>query len=213
MTNTIISLIRHGEVYNPHKTYYGRLPRFRLSENGRIQAANTARYLLDEGVTAVYTSPLLRARQTATIISTQLALPLHISKFLLEAYTPHDGRPLAELDQRGWDVYTDSPPAFEQPIDIVERMSHFIGSIRRKQAGGHTILVTHADPVAWTVMWASKTEWAAKRPLLINDRRRLKQVGLPVNYPYYASVVTMQFDDGEKRPFAMSYTDVNSDKK
>ncbi len=213
MTETIISLVRHGEVYNPHKTYYGRLPRFLLSENGRIQAANTARYLLDAQITAVYSSPLLRARQTATIISTQLALPLHISKFLLEAYTPHDGRPLAELDQRDWDVYTDSPPEFEQPIDIVERMSHFIGNIRRKHAGGHTVLVTHADPVAWTVMWASKMEWAAKRPLQINDRRRLKQAGLPVNYPYYASVVTMRFDDEGKRPFAMSYTDMNSNKE
>ena len=195
MKQTTISLVRHGEVYNPHKTYYGRLPRFRLSENGRIQAANTARYLLDEGVTAVYTSPLLRARQTATIISTQLALPLHISKFLLEAYTPHDGRPLAELAQSGWDVYTDSPPEFEQPADIVQRMSHFIGIIQRRHVGDHTVLVTHGDPVAFTVMWASKTE----------------QARLPVNYPYYASVVTMQFDDGEKRPFAMNYTDVNSD--
>ena len=198
MTETTISLIRHGEVYNPHKTYYGRLPRFRLSKKGRAQAANTARYLLDEGVTAVYTSPLLRARQTAIIIANQLALPLHTSKFLLEAYTPHDGRPLAELDQRNWDVYTDSPPEFEQPADIVQRMSHFIGIIRRKQAGGHTVLVTHADPVAWSVMWASKTEWAAKRPLRINDRRQLKRAGLSANYPYYASVVTLQFDDEGK---------------
>ena len=203
MEKITISLIRHGEVHNPQKIYYGRLPHFRLSATGRTQATNTAQFLSSEQVTAVYTSPLLRAKQTATIIATHLHLPLHISKFLLEAYTPHDGRPLAELDQRNWDVYTDSPPEFEQPIDIVRRISHFIGKIRRKPAGGHTILVTHADPVAWTVMWASK------KPFIISQRRQLKQAGLPVNYPQYASVVTLLFNDAGKRPFNMTYQDVN----
>ena len=35
---TCISLLRHGEVDNPQEVYYGRLPGFGLSAEGRRQA-------------------------------------------------------------------------------------------------------------------------------------------------------------------------------
>jgi broad specificity phosphatase PhoE len=35
---TIVHLLRHGEVYNPEKVLYGRLPDFHLSELGREMA-------------------------------------------------------------------------------------------------------------------------------------------------------------------------------
>jgi broad specificity phosphatase PhoE len=38
---TIVHLLRHGEVYNPTKILYGRLPGFRLSELG-VQMAQAA---------------------------------------------------------------------------------------------------------------------------------------------------------------------------
>ncbi|MEE2044317.1 histidine phosphatase family protein, partial [Nocardiopsis tropica] len=31
-TTTVVHLLRHGEVYNPDKVLYGRLPDFHLSE-------------------------------------------------------------------------------------------------------------------------------------------------------------------------------------
>ena len=34
---TIVHVMRHGEVYNPDKILYGRLPDFHLSEKGRAQ--------------------------------------------------------------------------------------------------------------------------------------------------------------------------------
>nr|MDT0663904.1 fumarylacetoacetate hydrolase family protein [Micromonospora sp. DSM 115978] len=42
---TRVHLVRHGEVFNPEKILYGRLPGFRLSENGERQAKVTAEYL------------------------------------------------------------------------------------------------------------------------------------------------------------------------
>jgi hypothetical protein len=43
---TTILLIRHGEVENPRGIFYGGLPRFGLSVNGRRQAAAAAETLL-----------------------------------------------------------------------------------------------------------------------------------------------------------------------
>ena len=66
---TTIDLIRHADVHNPDDLFYGRSPRFRLSELGRRQAAATAALLAEAPLAAVYTSPLLRARQTVAIIA------------------------------------------------------------------------------------------------------------------------------------------------
>jgi 16S rRNA processing protein RimM len=42
---TVVHLVRHGEVYNPTKVLYGRLPGFRLSDDGRQMARDAAEAL------------------------------------------------------------------------------------------------------------------------------------------------------------------------
>jgi broad specificity phosphatase PhoE len=49
MTLTTIHLLRHGEVHNPTKVLYGRLPGFRLSERGLEQAEVAARFCVRAG--------------------------------------------------------------------------------------------------------------------------------------------------------------------
>ena len=44
---TVVHLLRHGEVHNPGSILYGRIPGFRLSENGRDQADIVAKALAD----------------------------------------------------------------------------------------------------------------------------------------------------------------------
>ncbi len=189
---TTISLVRHGEVYNPQELYYGRLPRFRLSATGREQAATTGDYLAGQAVTSVYSSPLLRARQTAGIIAARLALPVHYDKRLLEVHSPHDGKTQAKMAQRDWDLYTGSSDQFEQPADIVERVVRFVTAIRRRHPAQHTIAVSHADPLAWATLWATG------QPLTLQGRRNLTTFGLPVDYPTYACVISLVFvDEGE----------------
>ena len=39
---SVVHLLRHGEVFNPGRVLYGRLPGFNLSELGRRQAAASA---------------------------------------------------------------------------------------------------------------------------------------------------------------------------
>ena len=42
---TIVHVMRHGEVYNPDKILYGRLPDYHLSDKGRAQAQAVADWL------------------------------------------------------------------------------------------------------------------------------------------------------------------------
>ncbi len=62
---TTVWLVRHGYVHNPNKIIYGRLPRFRLSERGVEEARAAGRMMSEMTLHAAYSSPLLRARQTA----------------------------------------------------------------------------------------------------------------------------------------------------
>jgi broad specificity phosphatase PhoE len=116
---TTIYFVRHGEIDNPQQLYYGRLPGYHLSETGQAQARAAAAYLENVELSAVYTSPQLRARQTAEVICAkhQRLIPQTL-ELLNEVYTPYDGTPYAELVPRDFDLYTDSAPPFEQPDDI-----------------------------------------------------------------------------------------------
>ncbi len=66
---TTLYFVRHGHVYNPQQIIYARLPRFRLSDEGVQQAILAAAVLKDVHPAAIYTSPMLRARQTAGYIA------------------------------------------------------------------------------------------------------------------------------------------------
>ena len=69
MSRTVVHLLRHGEVHNPERILYGRLPGFGLSDLGVRQAEQVAAYLRDHDVVHVVSSPLLRAQQTAAPIA------------------------------------------------------------------------------------------------------------------------------------------------
>ena len=66
---TTVHLLRHGEVHNPDKVLYGRLPGYRLSELGHEMAQRAAEALASRDVTAVIASPLERAQQTAAPVT------------------------------------------------------------------------------------------------------------------------------------------------
>jgi len=61
---TIVHVMRHGEVHNPDKILYGRLPDFHLSERGRAQAQAVAEWMGDRDITYLVASPLDRAQES-----------------------------------------------------------------------------------------------------------------------------------------------------
>ena len=149
MSDTTILLIRHADVHNPDQIVYGRLPRFRLSEDGLAQAAATARALAHEAIAAIYTSPMLRARQTANAIARQHpGIPVRVSRFLQEIQTSWQGTPWAEIgaDQNLYEPLLN--PGDETMEDVADRMELLIRRLARRHEGQTVACVSHGDPIA-----------------------------------------------------------------
>lgn len=187
---TTVIFVRHGRVHNPNQVYYGRLPRFGLSAIGREEARQAGRIIGRKPVSALYSSPMLRARQTADLIAAAYPAPLerHITNLLNEAYSPWDGSTYADMRARDWDLYTGSPPPYEQPADILLRSQTFIRHCLRRHPGETVIGVTHGDTVAFSLLWA------LGEPPYIEQRHHFKQRGLPDDYPHTASLTSLSFN-------------------
>lgn len=144
----MVLLVRHAEVHNPGDILYGRLPRFRLSEKGREQAAALGQSLARFRLEAVYTSPLLRARQTADLIARfQGDVRLRRDRALLEVRTSYQGSPNSIL-KPGFSFYDPQPgPEDESMQDIWQRMSTFMLQAARRHPGGVVAGISHGDPI------------------------------------------------------------------
>ena len=84
--------MRHGEVYNPEKILYGRLPDYHLSDTGRAQAQAVADWLADRDIVYVVASPLERAQETATPIAAGHGLPINTDDELIESANVFEGQ-------------------------------------------------------------------------------------------------------------------------
>jgi len=146
---TEILVVRHADVHNPKDILYGRLPGYRLSDKGRAQAEETAKFIAARSVTAIYTSPLLRARQTAHILTHyHSSLSVRVSSRLLEVKTAYQGSPNAIIT-RGFSFYEPrKDPGDESMAEVFDRLLRFLRQAVRRHAGGTVVAVTHADPIA-----------------------------------------------------------------
>ncbi len=196
-----IFLVRHGAVHNPAGIYYGRLPRFRLSAAGRRQATLAGAQLRAWPVAQVISSSLLRARQTAYHLAAAagVAAPIRCSRLWSEVYTPYDGRLQVDLAARQWDLYSDAPAGYETPADVLARALVGLARLRRRYAGQVVVVVTHADLIAFTMVWA------LGQPLVLSTRQQLRRFGLADDYPDHASLTRLDFTAGAARP-TLTYT-------
>src|SRR6516165_8756543 len=88
---TVVHLVRHGEVANPDGVLYGRLPGFRLSEEGVLQAKAAAAFLAGRDVALLLSSPLERALETAAPIAAQFGLEVRVDERLIEPWNHFEG--------------------------------------------------------------------------------------------------------------------------
>lgn len=145
-----IVLVRHALPLRVDASPYGRTADPGLSERGRAQAKRVQQALAGDEVTAVYCSPLARARETAAPLAAALRLPVQVLEGIAEfdsgdtSYVPVEelrasGDPRWELLRRG-DLYSTGvdPAAFRQRVvDAVE-------SVVPRHPGGRAVLFSHA---------------------------------------------------------------------
>ena len=126
---TVVHLLRHGEVFNPDKILYGRLPGFRLSDAGVEMAATAAKWFVGRDVTHLVSSPLERAQQTAAPIAEVLSLPVGIDERLIEAGNAFEGLRVGVGDgalrepKHWWKLRNPFRPSWGEPyVEIAARM-------------------------------------------------------------------------------------------
>jgi broad specificity phosphatase PhoE len=180
-------MLRHGEVHNPTKVLYGRLPGFRLSELGVQMAKAAADSLAGHDVTYLVASPLERAQQTAEPFAAAFKLPIAVDDQLIESANVFEGKRVsvgdgALRDPRNWWALRDPfLPSWGEPYQLLaERMRAALYAARDAAAGHEAVCVSHQLPI-WTL------RLAVERRRLWHDPRR-RQCAL-------ASVTSFHFDD------------------
>ena len=133
---TTLLLIRHGETdWNASGRLQGHTDR-PLNEYGRRQAAELAERLRGDGVGALYSSDLTRARETAEIVASRLGLPVVLDP---------------DLRERNWGSWEGLTPAERSGVDFEgetpeehrERTFRAIGRIAERHPGERVVVVTH----------------------------------------------------------------------
>lgn len=183
---TTVHLLRHGEVYNPDKILYGRLPGYRLSEVGREMADLAAEALAARDVVQVRSSPLERAQETAAPIVERLGLVPVIDERIIEADNVFEGQRVSVGDgilrqPRAWrHLWNPLRPSWGEPyVDVAARMRAAVTEARRSARGHEAVLVSHQLPV-----WIARLDAEGRR--FAHDPRR-RQCNL-------ASVTSLTFE-------------------
>jgi broad specificity phosphatase PhoE len=186
MTETVVHLLRHGEVHNPGKILYGRLPGFRLSDAGQEMAAVAAKWFVGRDVTHLVSSPLERAQQTAAPIAEALSLPVTIDERLMEAGNAFEGLLVGVGDgalrepRHWWKLRNPFRPSWGEPyVEIAARMLAAVEAARDAARGHEAVLVSHQLPI-----WTLRLHIEGRR--YVHDPRR-RQCGL-------ASVTSVTYD-------------------
>jgi broad specificity phosphatase PhoE len=154
MSTTVVHMLRHGEVYNPGKILYGRLPGYRLSELGKQMAKAAAQALVDRDVTYLVASPLDRARETAEPIAAQFELTTAVDERLIESGNWFEGKRVsvgdgALRDPRNWWVLRDPvTPSWGEPYRMIaDRMFAALQAARVVAEGHEAVCVSHQLPI------------------------------------------------------------------
>ncbi len=164
---TTVHLLRHGEVHNPAKVLYGRLPGFRLSERGVEQAAVAARFLGGRDIVAVISSPLERAQQTAAPLAAAYGLEVQIDARIIESSNQFEGGvvepgPGILRHPAHWPKLRNPfRPSWGEPYELIaKRFLAAIDDARELARGREVVMVSHQLPVFVTrramegrVMW------------------------------------------------------------
>ena len=141
-----IYLVRHGEnPANLSKEFSHRHVDYALNDKGRLQARQTAAVFVGQPIAAVYSSPLLRAVQTAEIIAEALGVPTHVIEEFREINV---GALEGQAPTRAlWDQHDSVLRAWlgGQPETAFPDGENHHGLIERMQAGLRQVLTLTPD--------------------------------------------------------------------
>jgi broad specificity phosphatase PhoE len=156
---TDLWLVRHGQTnWNLTGRWQGQADNAPgLNETGRKQALAIREQLEDIKFAAVYSSDLLRARQTAELITDSFRMTMNLEPRLreinlgdwegmlsekIEAKYPH------EMAERLRNPFYTHAPNGEAPSEVADRVLTAISEICNKYSGGSVLIVAHGVSLA-----------------------------------------------------------------
>ncbi|MFI8593236.1 histidine phosphatase family protein [Microbacterium sp. NPDC078428] len=167
-----LHLVRHGEVDNPRRILYGRIPGYRLSADGRDMARRAAEHVEQQGrpVAALVSSPLERARESSEPFTEIFGLEPVVDDRVIEPTNVFEGRRMSRAlaNPLNWRHLRDRDlPSWGEPYaHVVSRMRQAMNAAWDAAASGDVVVVSHQLPI-WVTHLA-----VAGEPLRHDPRRR-----------------------------------------
>jgi broad specificity phosphatase PhoE len=172
---TTVYLARHGESdWNAANRFQGHSDR-PLTELGRRQAEALAELVAAQKVDAIYSSPLIRALETARIVAARTGLEVFEDEDLREVDTGSwSGLSRAEVQERfpeGFERWISGGAGWEDGETYEEMAARTLGAVSRiagAHPDGRILVVSHGGPI--------RAIQAAARGMDIHEYRRIKPV-------------------------------------
>jgi probable phosphoglycerate mutase len=149
-------LVRHGEsTWNVLGIIQGQSDQATLTSRGRLQAQQAAQRLGSQPIEAIFSSDLLRTRETAAIVARPFGLPFSVDPALRErCFGEFEGAPSETLrpeitgiiDDRVVDPYA-RPAGGESLEDLYARAAGFVDELIDHGHGGDVIVVAHGGSI------------------------------------------------------------------
>jgi broad specificity phosphatase PhoE len=176
---TRLFVVRHGQTAdNVAMRYLGRRDE-RLTDTGRTQADRAAAALASFPIQVIFTSPLIRAADTAARIQEKCGAVLFEDVRLIEgSFGRWEGFRRDELIRSGgpdaerllqWEADAScAPPGGESLQDVQARVVDFVSELEREWAGSAVALVSHVGPIKALLAYALDIPLLATRRLFLD---------------------------------------------
>ena len=152
-----IIFLRHGQAKNnTERILSGRTPGVPLTDKGITQAQQTAELLEHMNISAIYSSPIQRAKHTAEIVGKHNSIDVTIDDRLIEldmgkfTNVPYDeifsshGNVFMKFYNGELEIAHNGVETF---ADVKKRVASIVGEVIEKHPDENVVLVTHMDPI------------------------------------------------------------------
>ena len=153
----MIIFLRHAQAENNTKRILaGRTEGVPLTKTGIEQAERIAKYLASIDISAIYSSPIERAKHTAEIVAKSCSLDVALDERLTEIDMGKFTRMnyddmFAKYGNIFLKFYENDPVISEHEVetfpDVQKRVLEMVDHVLKKHNNENVILVTHMDPI------------------------------------------------------------------
>ena len=152
----MLIMLRHGQTHiNAQSLLQGHID-VSLDDVGREQARRCGEFIREHFPDAtVISSPLLRARETASFICDDFSID---ESFIELNYGQWDGRAMSEIPQELWREWQKNPhfcpPGGESLVELDARVQPALNALIDRASTHDVVVVSHVSPIKSAITWA-----------------------------------------------------------